>query len=301
MIPCMDEMCERVRCFLPFLSLLAVTALPLHAESGFPPVVQPARNTIPDLTQTNPKGNFPGRGATYCGPVAVSNSLWALFGREYEWWEEFTQFDLVRKLASQPLMNIEVSKGCTVKQLTRGVDNYLRKRGEKNYYLKFQGWRPHDNRHATGLFQPRLGWIKKILSAERSAVWLNVGWYCETPDKGPHKRIGGHWVTAVGYGIDEKGRPDPDYLIIHDPAPRAGPPAPEFVKLSRIKGGVLTGVYKNLPRPAAGFYLMKGGMHLKPEAHHAVLDGAVGLVLRAKEQKGDPLAPEANPAPDPFR
>ncbi len=301
MLECVTEMGQRFRCLLPFLSLLAVLVLPLRAEQAFPAVLQPARNAIPDLTQTDPKGNFPGRGATYCGPVAVSNSLWALFGPQYEWWEEFTQYDLVRKLASHSYMNIEVSKGCTVKQLTRGVDTYLRERGEKDYYLKFQGWRPHDHRYATGFFQPRLSWIKKILSAERSAVWLNVGWYRETPGKGAPKRIGGHWVTAVGYGVDGQGRPAPDHLIIHDPAQRAGPPAPEFIKLSRIRGGELTGLYENLPRSAAGFYLLEGGMHLKSEAHHAVLDGAVGLVLRGQEQKGDPRAPEANPAPDPFR
>ena len=198
-------------------------------------------------------------------------------------------------------MNIETSKGCTVKQLTRGVDTYLRRQGEKNYYLKFQGWRPHDNRHATGLFGPRITWIKNILNAPRSAVWLNVGWYCETPDQDSYRRIGGHWVTAVGYGIDEKGRPNPDYLIIHDPAPRAGPPAPEFVKLSRITSGVLPGVHKNLPRPAAGFYLMQGGMHLKREAHHAILDGAVGLVLREQKQKSEPPVLGTHSAPDPFQ
>lgn len=284
-----------------FLDLLIVSLLPLHAEPKFSSVVQASRTTIPDLTQTDPRGNFPAGGVTYCGPVAVSNSLWALFGEEYEARETFTQFDLVHELASQPFMNIDVSKGCTVKQLTRGVDTYLRRQGEKNYYLKFQGWRPHDNRHATGLFGPRITWIKSILNAPRGAVWLNVGWYCETPDKGSYRRIGGHWVTAVGYGIDEKGRSNPDYLIIHDPAPRAGPPAPEFVKLSRITSGVLTGVHKNLPRPAAGFYLMQGGMHIKREAHHAILDGAVGLVLREQKQKSEPPVLGTHSAPDPFQ
>ena len=291
----------RVRYSLFFLDFLVVTLLPLHAEPKFSSVVQASRTTIPDLTQTDPRGNFPAGGVTYCGPVAVSNSLWALFGKEYEARETFTQFDLVHELASQPFMNIDVSKGCTVKQLVRGVDTYLRRQGEKNYYLKFQGWRPHDNRHATGLFGPRITWIKSILDAPRGAVWLNVGWYCETPDKGSYRRIGGHWVTAVGYGIDEKGRSNTDYLIIHDPAPRAGPPAPEFVKLSRITSGVLTGVHKNLPRPAAGFYLMQGGMHLKREAHHAILDGAVGLVLREQKQKSEPPVLGTHSAPDPFQ
>lgn len=293
-------MCKRLF-FLPVLSLLGMSGLTLRAGPAIPPVVEPARNTIPDLTQTDPKGNFPGGGSTYCGPVAVSNSLWAIFGSEYGWWEQFTQYDLVRKLASQPFMNIEASKGCTVKQLTRGVDTYLRKRGEKGYYLKFQGWRPHDQCHATGHLQPKLKWIKEILSLQRSAVWLNVGWYCETPNKGSARRIGGHWVTAVGFGIDGEGRADPDYLIIHDPAQRAGPPAQEFVKLSRIEGGVLTGVYENLPRAATGFYLMEGGMHLKAGAHHAVLDGAVGLVLREKQQTDDSLDPGATSTLDPFR
>ena len=99
----------RVRYSLFFLDLLVVSLLPLQAEPEFSSVMQPSRTAIPDLTQTDPRGNFPAGGVTYCGPVAVSNSLWALFGKEYEARETFTQFDLVHELASQPFMNIDVS------------------------------------------------------------------------------------------------------------------------------------------------------------------------------------------------
>ena len=84
----------RVRHSLFFLDLLVVSLLPLHAEPKFSSVVHPSRTTIPDLTQTDPRGNFPAGGVTYCGPVAVSNSLWALFGKGYGARKEFTQFDL---------------------------------------------------------------------------------------------------------------------------------------------------------------------------------------------------------------
>lgn len=35
--------------------------------------------TLPDLTQTDPRGEFARGGKSYCGPVAVSNSLMWLY------------------------------------------------------------------------------------------------------------------------------------------------------------------------------------------------------------------------------
>jgi hypothetical protein len=167
-----------------------------------------------------------------------------------------------------------------VKQLLRGVDLYLGERGEKNYYLKFQGWRRPETRHRTGITAPQLGWIKRIL-AQDGAVWLNVGWYRKTDEEEVYRWTGAHWVTAVGYGRDAHGTPNPDYLVIHDPGPAAGQlPSQEFVRMTRLESGKLTGVVRNLPRPARDLYRMEGGMHLKRGADLAILDGAVGLVLK---------------------
>ena len=265
------------------IALIVITAFaaPCFADNAPAPAFVPKEDAIPDLTQTDPKGKFAGNGKNFCGPVAVSNSLMAFFGEDLRW-EEVTHYDVVNQLASMPYMNTHLEKGTNVRQLMRGVERYLGERGEKNYYLKFQGWRRHESRHRTGANNPSLVWIKRLL-AGGGAVWINVGWYAKTEEEGEFRRLGGHWVTAVGYGQDAEGTPDASYLLIHDPAPRAGvAPGRQFVKMSRMNSGVLTGVMRNLPRPAKYLYRMEGEMKLRRGAHIALMDGAVGLRLAKK-------------------
>lgn len=271
-----------MRFFIASGAVLGAVLIAFHAAADNTGRVAfvPAEGAVPDLTQTDPKGNFARGGRSYCGPVAVSNSLMALFARDLKW-EDVTQYDLVNNLASLSCMNTDPLKGTSVRQLLRGVDLYLERRGERDYHLKFQGWRRHDLKHRTGVTEPRLDWIKGIL-AQGGAVWLNVGWYVREKE-GVYKRLGGHWVTAVGYGQDAAGDPQPDCLVIHDPAPRAGlGPQPQFVKMAPFESGKLTGVMRGLPRPARNLYRMEGGMHIKPTADLAILDGAAGLVLKPK-------------------
>lgn len=248
--------------------------------------VLPAEDAIPDLTQTDEKGNFAGGGRSFCGPVAVSNSFMAMFGEDLKW-EGVSHYDLANKLASHMFMNTHVTKGTSVEQLLRGVDLYLDERGVKEYSLKFQGWRRCDARHRTRAVAPRLAWIKDIL-AQGGAVWLNVGWYTNSSKEGEYRRSGGHWVTAVGFGQDASGDRRPDYLVIHDPAPRAGlRPSREFVKMTRLESGRINGPMQGLPRPAHAFYRMEGGMHIKKGADLAILDGAVGLLLAERNDGND--------------
>ena len=266
-----------------FLWALTIGSLPTSVTAGskLKESLLPEKDAIPDLTQTDPKGNFAGGGKNFCAPVAVSNSFMAIYADDLKW-NDVTHYDLVNKLASLPFMNTDFSKGTNVRQLMRGVEHFLRERGEKDYYLKFQGWRRHDNRHRTGISEPQFSWIKHILS-QNGSVWLNVGWYQRTPEENTLKRIGGHWVTAVGYGQTASGTSNSAIIVIHDPAPRAGMvPDREFVKLTRIEHGILRGTMRNLPRPARNLYRMEGGMHVKPGAHFAILDGAVGLRLKPK-------------------
>ena len=243
----------------------------------------PSEGRIPDLTQTDPKGGFAGGGRSFCGPVAVSNSLMAMFARDLTW-NDVTQYDLVNELASRSFMNTDAEKGTSVTQLMRGVDLYLKQRGEKDYYLKFQGWRRHEIRFRTGVNEPRLNWIKSCLT-HGGAVWLNIGWY-RVEEDGVYKRVGGHWITAVGHGTNPFGDPDPSYLTVHDPAPRAGyDPNPDFVKTERLEGGRLVGTMRNLPRPAKNLYKLTGGMHVKRGMDFALLDGAVALMLKKKTER----------------
>ena len=263
--------------------LLGVPSVALADNEVRPPVVPP-EGSIPDLTQTDPAGNFANGGRSFCGPVAVSNSLMAIYEKDL-YWEEVTHHDLVNQLASLSFMNTHEKTGTSVSQLLRGVELYLQSRKEKGYYLKFQGWRPHDLKFRTNVNEPRLSWIQAIL-AKGGAVWANVGWYQRTDEEGALRRMGGHWVTIVGFGEDAAGKARPDYLIIHDPAPRAGiEPGPEHVRVRPLESGKLVGRMQNLPRPARNILSLEDGMHIKPGAQFALMDGAVGLLLKNREEK----------------
>jgi hypothetical protein len=83
-------------------------------------------------------------------------------------------------------------------------------------------------------------------------------------------------MTVVGVGIDEQGREDPSVLIVHDPAPYAGSGfANEFIRIKRIDAGWL--LDGKLSLPAAGYYQLTGGMHVKREGELAIMDAAVVL------------------------
>jgi hypothetical protein len=249
-----------------------VTAMPIESQE---------KSTFPDLTQTDPRGEFARGGKSYCAPVAVSNSLMWLYRRELDR-SGTSQYDLVNLLASKPYMNTDPFDGTGPNGVMRGVRQFLEDRGlsETQYVLKFQGWRSHLPEYATGVREPRLPWIRETLESG-GAVWLNLGWYRRDGDNDTYERVGGHWVTAVDAGRDRNGKSDPRIVAIHDPAPRAGQkPRRQFVTMVPLKSGGLIGKTRNLPHPAAGLFQLTGGMIIKTSADCAILDGAVALRIQ---------------------
>ncbi|MCB1061884.1 MAG: hypothetical protein KDN20_03060 [Verrucomicrobiae bacterium] len=244
------------------------------------PVSAQPDGPVPDLTQTDPAGKFANGGRSFCAPVSVSNSLMHLFRADLER-QGISQYDLVNRLASPAYMNTDSVTGTGPNGLMAGVRQFLKDRGlaESDYALRFQGWRPHYEDFGTGVTEPSLKWIADTLVAG-GAVWLNLGWCRIDPKTGDYERIGGHWVTVIDAGKDNMGIPNPNVLVIHDPAPRAGKePSDEYVLMTRLTSGNLVGKAKNLPRPVAGLYRMEGGMHIKDSADCAILDGAVALMF----------------------
>ncbi|MBN2138546.1 MAG: hypothetical protein JW720_12130 [Sedimentisphaerales bacterium] len=253
----------------------------------FPAIYTEKADSTSDLTQTDRLAELPGGGKTYCGPVAVSNSLFWLSENGFANLtsgladRRDAHFELARTLGSKRYMNTSLRTGTGADSILDGVDRYLEDRGYEYGYLKFQGWRKHPGRFSSGVAVPELDWIKRGIVGD-SGVWLNVGWYKYDSSSGEYARVGGHWVTLVGYGVDEKGRGNSDILIVHDPAPRCGKEPHEYVRMELIGDGRLTGKYSGLPRPAKGYYKMAGGMHVKKTADFAILDGVV--VLRMPER-----------------
>lgn len=222
---------------------------------------------IPDLVQTDPKGNFARGGKSYCGPVAVSNSLMALLGQKWKG----SQYDLVNRIASEEFMNTHPVSGTGPNGIMRGVRAFLIDEGyeDKTFEISFQGWRSHAAEFSTGKKTVNPEGIAEAL-ASGGAAWLNVGWYRKDGESDDYVRVGGHWVTAV--------ESRPTSMIIHDPAPRTGlEPRAQVVTLKRLARGALKGKTRNLPQPAAGTIEMGGDMVVKSTADCALIDGAVTL------------------------
>lgn len=247
-------------------------------------------NSTGDLTQTARDARLPNAGRTYCGPVAVSNSLMWLADNGFEALapklkdHRKAHIEIARSLGSEEYMNTNLKTGTGAGKVLQGLARYIEDKGYEYRYLKFQGWRTHPRKFGMGEAVPELDWIKKGIQGD-SAVLLNAGWYKFNPRTGEYARIGGHWVTLAGFGVDEKGKEDPAILIVHDPAPRCGKGPNEYVRMELISSGRLTGKQTGLPRSAKGYYKMAGGMHVKSTADFAILDGVVVLKMKEKAAK----------------
>ena len=222
-------------------------------------------NEIPDFLQTSVKGGNSGNGQQYCAPAAVSNSLFWLNNKTDG------QLSLIKKLASKKYMNTSLRNSTGTTGLLRGVSKISKELFGGYRLLEYQGWRKHPKKYSKGVKIPQYEWLTNGVS-QTSATWLNIGWYKHYKDSNEYSRVGGHWVTLVGYSNDA--------IIIHDPSPRAGSSFQnEYVTITPLKSGTLVGNKKGLPTSAKGYYSLGEGMHIKSRADLAILDGAVRLQL----------------------
>jgi len=248
---------EELRAIRLTLWMLLLSANAVGAESVY-------LNRIPDFTQTDVHGSEFGDGSQFCGPVAVSNSLMWLSG------SRGSQLALIKKLASPGYMNTSLKHGTGTEGMLKGIEKIVSETLGGHKTLRYQGWRKPQAEFTTGVSVPQLPWIRSGVK-KNSAVWVNVGWYQQKANS-EFRRLGGHWLTLVGYGDD--------HLIFHDPSPRAGDSfANEIVYYSVLQSGELTGKKAGLPRPARGFISLERGMHIKSSADYAIVDGVILLEI----------------------
>lgn len=222
-------------------------------------------NQIPDYTQTDIRGMEAGDGQQYCGPVAISNSIYWLSKKRGN------QEQLIRKLASKPYMNTSLKNGTGVTGIIRGIAMISKVLFGGYKVLEYEGWRKHPKRYSTGINIPSETRLTSAIS-ERSAAWMNVGWYKYDRTRNEYLRIGGHWVTVVGSNAGK--------LILHDPAPRAGREfSNEYVDYTILSSGTLVGNKWGMPFPAPGLISLTEGMHKKRGADFAIVDGVVYLEI----------------------
>ncbi|MFP4477414.1 MAG: hypothetical protein ACLFOY_17760 [Desulfatibacillaceae bacterium] len=250
---------------------------------AFPPSYVEKIRAIPDMTQTEPRYHLPGGGKQYCAPVAVSNSFMLLSRQGYvnlvpdSADPGHAQALVAGLLGSKRYMNTNLKNGTGPTRVLRGVSRFLEDCGYRYSYLGYQGWREHPSRFRTGVSVPVLDWIKDGMIGV-SAVWLNVGWYKYDGLKDEYRRIGGHWVTLVGYGADYMGREDPDLLIVHNPASRgSGIVSHEYVRVEHMDSGRMIVDRDGDGMDAYGYHILSGDIPIRSRADCAILDGAIVL------------------------
>lgn len=237
---------------------------------------------IPDYYQRDRAfGGFPGAGAVYCGPVAVSNSLYWFAQNGYSGIIDITedskkdQHKLIKLLGSEKYINTG-SGGSSPDMICIGIRKFMNERNYISAKIRFYGWRPVPEQFRTGLTIPELSLAKESLS-KNNAVWLNIGWYDYNEKKKEYKRTGGHWVTFVGYGHDGK-KDDSEVLIIHDPETRWR--HNDYIRVQKIDEGMLTGKMKNLPQKATGYYCFPTGYK-----RYGIIEGMIVLEMPTRSSQ----------------
>jgi hypothetical protein len=246
-----------------------------------------------DLTQTDPQAGLPDGGAACCGPVAMSNSFFALVslgypalipGRERQ---DEAHWELARTLAGDGYTAAGSRRGTNVQRMIRGADRYVSERGYSARF-EFQGWRTVADEHSRGKY-PDPRWIAENLPGPR-AVWFNIGWYRYDRATDTYHRQGGHWVTAVGCGVDSDGNADSNILIVYDPSPRSGyQPRADYVRWQRLDDGQLAGPdwVPRKPGFAGGLLRLSGGLEInRRKGDTALLDGVLVMTLEPHSKTG---------------
>jgi len=240
--------------------------------------------TVPDFYQADRAyGLLPLHGAAYCGPTAASNALvWLdqhgcgnLLDAEKPGPQD--QFELIRLLGTADYMATHPVNGCGPAGIMDGIKRYCFERGYRAL-IEHAGWR---TRHCRVADKPTIDWMLEGVRGT-SNLLLNIGWY-KTEDGGTtHTRLGGHYLTVVGYEA-AGGR---TWLIIHDPAKRNHPRQRNSVSrcpvkclLSPLPAGtmlrkkVLAAIFAG-----DGLFTLQG-IKLKKGRDLAIVDGAIAFRL----------------------
>ncbi len=231
----------------------------------------------PDLCQTDEAfRSLPHSGKYWCCPTAFANTLIALDRCGYD---NLVPGDLAAKEAQRALLAELGShdyfhtnkEGTGPLAAMLGIRRFIRDRGYEAA-IQYQGWRRGGEFAVGDLVEPE--WLHEGVLGD-SGVVLNVGWYRHDEAKQVFTRIGGHYMTLVGYKTDGTQT----MYLIQDPSPRSGPgKVTHEARLVPISSGEMAPWKRYGKRSAAGRFLVEGIVP-RPAAHAAILDGAIRFAV----------------------
>jgi len=236
-------------------------------------------DAIPDIYQRNNTIGLPGGGWYQCGPSSATNVLVWLYMNGFTNLSSGTEQQALNltvwKLSGPDFTNSNSLIGVDPDVLTRSIRKYVNNSGYVVTNMKFQGWKPVDEIFKTNVRAPQLDWIKQGIKSD-SGVLLHQGWYTYNSNTDKYTRISGHWITAVGYGVNKNGTIDPNMIIIHDPV--TGNLKNEYINMTRINSGKLSGHTLIEGNSSDGFYIMSGSYLLTINGitpDYVILEGAI--------------------------
>lgn len=241
-------------------------------------------NTIPDLYQQDPYLGLPPGvqgigGEFHCGPTSATNVIVWLYEHGFSNLSDGTQTAalkfVVNNLSSSDYMRTNLNGATNPAELITGLVAYLKDRGYNITGMQFQGWKDVEDKYDTNVTVPSLDWIKEGIS-EYSGTLLHLGRYYYNSTTDTYTRKTGHWVTAVGYGVDNQSNRDPNIIIIHDPITNYWRGKNDYVNMTLIESGHFTG-WTGIPHSAVGYYIMDGAY--LGQYDYAILEGAVRFTV----------------------
>lgn len=209
-------------CLFMLASQIAIAPAGQAAGSGpsLPKRYSQKIGHMPDLCQTDKAfASLPGGGRQHCAAAAVVNVLVGMDLMGYENLipglprETGNVLAVMKQLGSPAYMNIG-KKGVGPVSVMRALGRYVR---ERKYTVSFQsrGWRRAGRSHVDESISPE--WLKEGILGRSNTV-LNVGWYKLDAEAAQYERVGGHYMSIVGYSTTVHGTT----FHLHDPARRSG-------------------------------------------------------------------------------
>ena len=240
---------------------------------------------FPDFAQTDPALGLPGGGKFYCVPVATANALvWYAKERGYSELLPVKGLSLsdkvaavARQLGEDRYMSTAPKGGTSHVKFMQGLSSYISDAGYSSTITYRGRWKMPGKYGRIEVGAPDIETIHDQFSSG-SAVFLSIGYYKEGDRPGELKRVGGHFVTVVGFGVDRDGNIDRNSVILHDPGDKASAGVEKrYLRLGELRSGRFVDRRGN--ETEAGEHLkILDGMNLR-DGYIGVIDAVVALDL----------------------